>query len=121
MFSMYTEGYYQAGAEGARRRGMQDYFDVKNRQRSQGFAAGASLLGIGKSLWDTYSSNRETINYAEERGLKTSTSKFTNIFGTPEFIDKNNKPITRTMLEASMFYDDYKTNQNMLDTLGGEE
>jgi hypothetical protein len=119
--SLYTSGYYEAGAEGARRRGMQGYFDVINRQREQNFAAGAQLLNIGSSLWETYSENRKLIDYAEERGLKTSTSKFTNIFGTPEFIDKNNKPWTVDMLNASMYYEDYNTSSNMLDVLKNEE
>jgi len=118
--SMYTEGYYEAGAEGAKRRSMQGYFDVRNRQRSQNFAAAAGLLKVGSSLWDTYSSNKELIDYAEGKGLKTSTSKFTNIFGTPEFIDKNNKPFTRSMIEAKMLYDDYNTESSLFDAFSTE-
>jgi hypothetical protein len=117
---LYTKGYYEALGEEGKRRGMQEYFDVRNRQRKQNFAAGAALLGIGSTLWDTYSSNKELIDYAEGKGLKTSTSKFTNIFGTPEFIDKNNIPITRTLLEASMTYEDYGTSGNLLDSLPTE-
>jgi hypothetical protein len=114
---MYTEGYYKAGAEASRREGMQEYFDVKNRQRKQNYAAAASLLNIGSSLWDSYSSNKELIQVAEKYGFKTTTSKFTNWFGTPEFIDKNNMPITSSMLEAAIFYDDYGTSKNLMDVL----
>jgi len=121
MFQMYTEGYYQAGAEAARRRGKQAYYDVRNRQKATNFAAAAQLLGIGKTLWDTYSSNKELIDFAEGKGLKTSTSWFTNIFGTPEFTNQAGDVIKRGTVLGIQAIDEWNKNKNLLDTWKGIE
>jgi len=122
--SYYTEGYYKAGAEASRRQGMQSYFDVRNRQKKNNFAAGAALLNVGSTLWDTYSSNKELIDYAESKGLKTATSKFTNIFGSPEFSDAGGNTVTRSAVLAKQAVEKWNTDQSLLDTWndqGGEK
>ena len=122
--SYYTEGYYKAGAEASRRQGMQSYFDVRNRQKKNNFAAGAALLNVGSTLWDTYSSNKELIDYAESKGLKTATSPFTNIFSTPGFEDAAGNVVSRAQVLANQAMKEWNTKQSLLDTWndqGGEK
>lgn len=113
MFISYRTSYAAEG-EAARRRGMEDYFDVKNRQRKQGFAAAAGLLKIGHSLWDTYSSNKELIEFARQEGYKTKTDMFTNIFGTPSFTDPYGKTMSAMDMYGLQFYRDYKKTKDIV-------
>ena len=117
--SYYTEGYYKAGAEAAKRRSMQEYYDIRNQQRKQGFAALSKLFGIGSTLWDTYSSNRELIDYAEKHGLKTETSGFTNIFGTPSFSTAKGDPVSRQDVLAAQLLEDFNKQKSLIDSWSG--
>ena len=112
--------YYQAQAEESKRESQRGIYEIRRRQRDLRFAYAAKALEIGKSLWDTYSSNRELIEFAESRGLKATTSKFTNTFGTPEFQNEAGDTVTRSMVLAAQAIQDYENTKSMLDIISSQ-
>ena len=104
----YGKSFYQAGSEASSRRGFQGYYDVRNKQRNQKFASLSQLLGIGNTLWETYSGNKGLIKHAESRGLKTTSSMFAQIFGTPEFETKGGLKVSGDRVNASIIFEDYE-------------
>lgn len=99
-----------ASIEEIRRNSRNAIYDIRNEKRNRDYATIGSLLSIGKSLWDNYSSNEKVIDYAKSRGFEVKTSKFAQIFGTDLEFDPTSETVAK-ITAANMNPDDYKFNK----------
>jgi len=119
--SLIGRTYYEAMGEESKRQSMRDIYDIRRRQRDARFSMAQRLIGIGSSLWKTYSSNKELIDFARQEGYKPATDPFTNIFGTPSFTDPYGKTMSAMDMYGMQFYRDYEKTKNITEFYTGGE
>jgi hypothetical protein len=120
-------GLYESGtaarAEEARRSSFRDMHRIKQQQRLEMIGTLSQLLGIGSSIWETYSSNKELIKDARKYGFEPTSSKFSQIFGEPSKFVRGDKKeeFRRIDIEALKTYENLSKRKSLIESVFGTD
>lgn len=110
-----------AGAEieEKRRESMERVAAIKRAQTQRKYRAISEFIGMGKSIWQNYESNKELMDYAEKtQDFKVESGLLSNIFGSPN-ISYKGKEIPNIFIKMKKYEDEYTTQRNLFQELDG--
>ncbi len=113
-YSAATE--YGVSADRYRAKGRADerIGEIKRDQMHTAFGAISETIGIGKNLWDVYSYNDDLIDKGKEYGLEVTSGWLGNLFGTPEFKNKEGKDVSAEIVGAASQWEQFYKGKDLL-------
>jgi len=79
------ESGYKARTESIKREVASRDYAYKRQRRASLFDIMYQALGVGSSLYEIYNQNQTTLDYAYDKGYKTTSNWLDNMFGSPKF------------------------------------